>query len=73
MSVAGSAVHLSPREYELLKVLMSNHGRLVTRERLLRAVWGLAYADASEYLHVYVGRLRHKLSAAGVGTRDRRA
>ena len=67
VSVAGSPVHLSPREYELLKVLLSNQGRLVTRERLLRAVWGLAYADARAYLHVYVGRLRHKLSEAGVG------
>lgn len=67
VSVAGNPVHLSPREYELLKVLLSNQGRLVTRERLLRAVWGLAYADAREYLHVYVGRLRHKLSEAGVG------
>jgi two-component system KDP operon response regulator KdpE len=65
--VAGSPVHFSPREYELLKVLLSNQGRLVTRERLLRAVWGLEYAEAREYLHVYVGRLRRKLSEAGVG------
>jgi two-component system KDP operon response regulator KdpE len=67
VTVAGSPVHFSPREYELLKVLLSNQGRLVTRERLLRAVWGLEYTDAREYLHVYVGRLRRKLSEAGVG------
>ena len=67
VSVAGNPVHLSPREYELLKVLLSNQGRLVTRERLLRAVWGSEYAEAREYLHVYVGRLRRKLSEAGVG------
>jgi two-component system, OmpR family, KDP operon response regulator KdpE len=67
VAVAGNPVHFSPREYELLKVLLANQGRLVTRERLLRAVWGLEYADAREYLHVYVGRLRHKLSEAGVG------
>jgi len=67
VTVAGNPVHFSPREYELLKVLLSNQGRLVTRERLLRAVWGLEYADAREYLHVYVGRLRRKLSDAGVG------
>jgi two-component system, OmpR family, KDP operon response regulator KdpE len=67
VTVAGSPVHFSPREYELLKVLLSNQGRLVTRERLLRAVWGLEYAEAREYLHVYVGRLRRKLSEAGVG------
>jgi two-component system KDP operon response regulator KdpE len=67
VTVSGSPVHFSPREYELLKVLLSNQGRLVTRERLLRAVWGLEYAEAREYLHVYVGRLRRKLSEAGVG------
>ena len=68
VTVAGEPVHFSPREYELLKVLLSNQGRLVTRERLLRAVWGREYAGAREYLHVYVGRLRHKLAEAGVGS-----
>jgi two-component system KDP operon response regulator KdpE len=68
VTVDATPVHLSPREYELLKVLLTNRGRLVTRERLLRAVWGPEYADAREYLHVYVGRLRRKLSEAGVGS-----
>jgi two-component system KDP operon response regulator KdpE len=67
VTVAGDPVHFSPREYELLKVLLSNQGRLVTRERLLRAVWGHEHAGAREYLHVYVGRLRHKLADAGIG------
>ena len=62
--VAGSLVRLTPREYELLKVMLSNQGRVLTKARLLRAVWGLAYADESAYLHVYVNRLRRKLSAA---------
>ena len=62
--VSGEVVRLTPREYELLKVMMSNQGRVLTKARLLRAVWGLAYADESAYLHVYVNRLRHKLSAA---------
>lgn len=65
--VAGNLVKLTPREYELLKELLRNQGRVVTRERLLRAVWGLAYTDAGEYLHVYVGRLRRKLAQAGAG------
>ncbi len=67
VTVGGEPIHFSPREYELLKVLLSNQGRLVTRERLLRAVWGREYAGAREYLHIYVGRLRHKLAEAGVG------
>ena len=65
--VAGNPVRLTPREYQLLHELLGRQGRVVTRERLLRAVWGPAYADASQYLHVYVGRLRHKLADAGAG------
>jgi two-component system, OmpR family, KDP operon response regulator KdpE len=65
--VAGNVVRLTPHEYELLKVLLSNQGRVVTRERILRAVWGLAYTDAGQYVHVYVGRLRRKLDEAGAG------
>ncbi len=72
VQVGGEPLRLTPREFELLRVLLSNQGRLVTRERLLRAVWGLAYADASEYVHVYVSRLRRKLAeAAGQETADR--
>jgi two-component system KDP operon response regulator KdpE len=62
--VSGAPVKLTPREYELLKVMLSNQGRILTKARLLRAVWGLAYADESAYLHVYVNRLRRKLAAA---------
>jgi two-component system KDP operon response regulator KdpE len=62
--VEGALVRLTPREYELLKVMLSSQGRVLTKARLLRAVWGLAYADESTYLHVYVNRIRRKLSAA---------
>jgi len=65
--VAGDQVRLTPREYELLKVLLSHQGRVLTKARLLRAVWGLAYAGESTYLHVYVNRLRRKLAAASGG------
>ena len=66
--VSGELVRLTPREYELLKVMLSSQGRVLTKARLLRAVWGLAYADESAYLHVYVNRLRRKLSAAAPAT-----
>ena len=62
--VGETPVDLTPREYELLKVLLSQPGRVVTAGRLLRAVWGNAYSDESHYLHVYVSRLRRKLAAA---------
>ncbi len=63
--VSGAPIDLTPREYELLKVLLSRAGTVVTQGRLLRAVWGAAYSDESHYLHVYVSRLRRKLAAAG--------
>jgi two-component system, OmpR family, KDP operon response regulator KdpE len=64
VTVDGNPVELTPREYELLKVMMAQPGRLLTKGRLLRAVWGTAYADEAHYLHVYVSRLRRKLAAA---------
>ncbi len=67
VTVAGHPVELTPREYELLKVLLSRAGTVVTRGRLLRAVWGNAYTDESHYLHVYVSRLRRKLAEADPG------
>ena len=71
-TVGGTPVDLTPREYELLKTMLSNPGRLLTKARLLRAVWGTAYADEGHYLHVYVSRLRRKLAAADAAgeTRD---
>ncbi|HEY7936960.1 MAG TPA: response regulator transcription factor [Candidatus Limnocylindrales bacterium] len=63
--VGNELVELTPREYELLKVLLGRAGSVVTRGRLLRAVWGAAYSEESHYLHVYVSRLRRKLAAAG--------
>lgn len=67
VEVGGVPVDLTPREYELLKVMIAQPGRLLTKGRLLRAVWGTAYADEGHYLHVYVSRLRRKLEAADPG------
>lgn len=64
VSVHRAAVHLTPREYEVLKVLVMHRGRLVTHGRLLRAVWGTAYSEEAHYLHVYVSQIRRKLDAA---------
>ena len=67
VTVNGAPVDLTPREYELLKVMVAQPGRLLTKGRLLRAVWGTAYAGEAHYLHVYVSRLRRKLNAADPG------
>ena len=64
VTVDGTDVHLTPREYEVLKVLVSHAGRLVTHGRLLRAVWGTEYGDEAHYLHVHISNIRRKLGAA---------
>jgi two-component system KDP operon response regulator KdpE len=64
VSVEGRPVRLTPREFEVLKVLVAHAGRLVTHGRLLRAVWGTAYSDEAHYVHVYVSQVRRKLAAA---------
>jgi two-component system KDP operon response regulator KdpE len=62
--VHGRTLALTPREFELLKVLLAHAGRVVTTGRLLRAVWGNAYDRENHYLHVYVAQIRRKLAAA---------
>ena len=64
VTVEGRDVHLTPREYELLKALLANAGRVASRGRLLRAVWGVEYAGESHYLHVHVAAIRRKLAEA---------
>ena len=64
VSVGDRPVDLTPREFEVLKVLVSHAGRLVTHGRLLRAVWGSAYSEEAHYTHVYVSQIRRKLAAA---------
>jgi two-component system KDP operon response regulator KdpE len=64
VTVDGVAVDLAPREFELLRVLLTQRGRLVTKGRLLRAVWGEAYQQESSYVYVHVSQLRRKLAAA---------
>jgi two-component system KDP operon response regulator KdpE len=64
VSVRDRPVHLTPREYEVLKVLVAHAGRLVTHGRLLRAVWGTAYSGEAHYVHVFVSQIRRKLEAA---------
>ena len=64
VTIGGRELDLTPREYELLRQMMTSPGRVLTRGRLLRAVWGTAYREEGHYLHVYVSRLRRKLAAA---------
>jgi two-component system KDP operon response regulator KdpE len=58
---AGERVKLTPHEFDLLRVLAQNRGKLLTHRMLLREVWGPAYGDEAHYLHVYVSHLRAKI------------
>jgi two-component system KDP operon response regulator KdpE len=64
VSVGDRPVDLTPREFEILRVLLTHAGRVVTKGRLLRAVWGEAYQGEDSYLYVHVSQLRRKLAAA---------
>ncbi len=57
----GQEVKLTPTEYDLLKALIKNSGKIMTRHMLLSQVWGTGYGAESHYLHVYVGQLRRKI------------
>jgi DNA-binding response OmpR family regulator len=69
VTVGGAPVELTPREFEILRVLMTNPGRLVTKAKLLRAVWGEAYQSEAGYVYVHVSQLRRKLAAADASGR----
>ena len=61
VEVAGIDVHLTPTEYELLKVFIAHPDRVFTDRMLLQSVWGAEYGSEDHYLHVYIARLRKKL------------
>ena len=58
---AGEALHLTPTEFALLRELVNERGKVLTHAQLLRRVWGRGYETETEYVRVYVRRLRAKL------------
>jgi two-component system KDP operon response regulator KdpE len=61
VTVSGKPVHLTPHEFDLLRVLAINAGKLLTHRTLLEEVWGPAYVGESNLLHVNVSQLRRKI------------
>ena len=57
------ALHLTPKEFELLLLLMRSQGKVLTHRHILNAVWGPAHSEDIQYLRVLVGQLRHKIEA----------
>ncbi|MBC8050488.1 MAG: response regulator [Chitinophagales bacterium] len=57
----GADIRLTKKEFEILRVLARNAGRIVTHQQMLREIWGPAQEDDTHYLRIYVGHLRQKL------------
>ncbi|MBV8945606.1 MAG: response regulator transcription factor [Solirubrobacterales bacterium] len=62
---SGESVRLSTTEFELLTYLMHNRGHVLSREQILRAVWGYDYDPGTNVVDVYIGYLRRKLRTQG--------
>jgi two-component system, OmpR family, KDP operon response regulator KdpE len=65
VSLDGDDVHLTPTEFDLLRTLMANRGRLLTHGALLTEVWGPAYADDVATLRTHIANLRRKVEPGG--------
>ncbi|WP_327725123.1 response regulator transcription factor [Streptomyces europaeiscabiei] len=59
----GHDVRLTPTEWHLLEILVTNPGRLITQKQLLQEVWGASQSNKTNYLRVYMAQLRRKLEA----------
>jgi two-component system KDP operon response regulator KdpE len=67
--VNDAPIHLTPIEFDLLRVLVRNRGRLLTHRALLTEVWGPAYADDTQTLRTHIANLRRKIEPEGAGPR----
>src|SRR5438874_9388324 len=63
VSVRDRTVHLTPKEYDVLKHLVANLGKPLTHRRLLQAVWGPDYGEETDSLRVVINQLRKKIEA----------
>ncbi|WP_202803003.1 response regulator [Alloalcanivorax dieselolei] len=61
VELAGEPVKLTPKEFNVLGILIRNADRVITQQQLLRQVWGESHQHDSHYLRILIGRLRHKL------------
>ncbi|MEQ1755516.1 MAG: response regulator [Micropepsaceae bacterium] len=56
-------IHLTPKEFDLLRLFVKHAGKVLTQRQILAEVWGPAHVSDTEYLRVYIGQLRRKLHA----------
>jgi two-component system, OmpR family, KDP operon response regulator KdpE len=72
VTLRGQEVHLTPIEFDLLRLLVRNRGRLMTHRDLLVAVWGNGYADDTQVLRAHIANLRRKIEPDAGGTTGHR-
>lgn len=65
----GADIHLTPKEFDLLRVLVRDRGKLVTHRALLREVWGVGYQEDTQTLRVHIANLRRKIEPPEDGPR----
>jgi two-component system, OmpR family, KDP operon response regulator KdpE len=63
LTVRGNDVHLTPKEFDVLKHLVANQGKPLTHRRLLQSVWGPDYGEETENLRVVINQLRKKIES----------
>ena len=61
ITVDNMEIKLTPTEYEIIKVLAQNAGKVITHKQLLKKVWGNAYDNDNNYIRVYIGQIRRKI------------
>lgn len=61
VTVEGEEVHFTPQEYDILRLLATHPGKIMTHPAILSAVWGPEYADMTHYVRIYVNQIRKKL------------
>jgi two-component system KDP operon response regulator KdpE len=61
VKIDGEEVHLTPKEYDLLRLLATHPGKVMTHRAILNAVWGPEYGDMDHYVRVFVNQIRKKL------------
>jgi len=69
VTVRGSEVHLTPKEFDLLTYFLKHPGKVLTHRTLLAALWGGNYVEQNEYLRVFVGNLRKKIETDAASPR----
>lgn len=63
VTIEDQEIKLTPTEYDIIKILAQNAGKVLTHRYLLKSVWGDTYSEDTHYIRVYIGQIRRKIEA----------